>query len=162
MLRDRLKKTLHHLGINPSNYKVLKLLPLVYVAWTSGAISPEREERLVDLAHNHFAIGEAGEHILRGWLRERPDNAYFREGLRDLVFLARAPDEGEFALDELAGLLAYSEAIARTTADAMDAPTAVTAAEEVALAEIAQHLAVEDGESWAALIRELEAPSPSA
>jgi hypothetical protein len=160
MLRDRLQKTLHHLGVDASNHKVLKLLPLVYVAWTSGAISPEREARLIDLAHNHFAVGEGGERILRGWLRERPDNAYFREGLRDLVLLARAPDEAEFALDELSGLLAYSEAIARTTAEAMDAPTAVTAAEEVALAEIAQHLGVEDGESWGALLRELEATEP--
>jgi hypothetical protein len=155
--RDRLKKTLHHLGIDGSNYKVLKLLPLVYVAWTSGKISAERQERLVDLAHNHFAIGEAGEAILRGWLRHRPNKAYFREGLADIVLLARASDEGEFEQEELAGLLAYSEAIARTTALAMDAPTSVTEAEERALAEVAGALGVEDGESWGALVRELEA-----
>ncbi|HEX6272173.1 MAG TPA: hypothetical protein VFZ53_04015, partial [Polyangiaceae bacterium] len=158
MRRDRLQKTLKHLGINASNYKVLKLLPLVYVAWASGALSKEREERLVDLAHNHFAVGEAGERILRGWLRERPEKAYFMEGLHDLLLLAYAPDEAEFELEELPGLLAYSEAIARTTAEAMDAPTAVTEAEEQALAEIARELGVDEGESWAALIRELQAP----
>jgi hypothetical protein len=151
-----LQKTFKHLGLDASNYKVLKLLPLVYVAWTSGAIRPEREERLVDLAHNHFAIGPAGERILRGWLRERPSKAYFTEGLHDLVLLAYAPDEGEFDVDELPGLLAYAEAIARTTAEAMDAPTAVTEAEERALAEIAQELGVDEGESWGALLRELQ------
>ena len=160
MLRDRLRRTFHHLHIDDSNYKVLKLLPLVYVAWASGSISPEREQRLVDLAHNHFAIGDAGERILRGWLRKRPDRAYFMEGLHDLLLLARAPDEGEFDVSELPGLLAYSEAIARTTAEAMDAPTAVTPAEEQALVEIARELGVDDGESWAALLRELQAPSP--
>jgi hypothetical protein len=156
MRRDRLKKTLKHLGINASNYKVLKLLPLVYVAWTSGALSAEREQRLVDLAHNHFAIGAAGERILRGWLRKRPDKAYFMEGLHDLVLLAYAPDEGEFEVDELPALLAFAEAIARTTAEAMDEPTAVTEAEERALAEIARELGVDEGESWAALVRELQ------
>lgn len=159
MLRDQLRQTLKHLHINASNYKVLKLLPLVYVAWTSGKISPERSERLIDLAHHHFAIGEAGERILRGWLSVRPDRAYFMEGLHDVLLLARAPDEWEFELTELPGLLAYSEAIARTTAEAMDAPSAVTAAEERALADIARELQVDDGESWAALLRELQVPS---
>jgi hypothetical protein len=39
----------------------------------------------------------------------------------------------------------------------MDAPTSVTEAEERALAEIARELGVDDGESWAALLRELQA-----
>lgn len=159
MLRDELQATFRHLHINASNYKVLKLLPLVYVAWASGSISAERAERLIDLAHNHFAIGSAGERILRGWLRERPTRAYFMEGLHDVLLLARAPDEWQFELTELRGLLAFSEAIPRTTAEAMDAPTAVTPAEERALAEIARELAIDNGESWAALLRELQVPS---
>jgi hypothetical protein len=56
-------KTLRHLGTNESNYRVLKLLPLVYVAWSSGKIAPEREERLADLAHNHFSSGKDGEQL---------------------------------------------------------------------------------------------------
>lgn len=159
MRRDRLEETLNRLGIDASNHKVLKLLPLVYVAWTSGTLSAERAERLVDLAHNHFAIGEAGERILRGWLRERPNKAFFKEGLHDLLLLASASDQVEFGFDELPGLLAHAEAIARTTAEAMDAPTAVTEAEERALAEIARELGVDQGKSWAALIRELQAPN---
>jgi hypothetical protein len=156
MQRDRLRKTLEHLQIGTANYKVLKLLPLVYVAWAEGRLTPERVERLVDLAHNHFAIGAGGERILRGWLTRRPDKAYFAEGLHDLVLLAHAPDEMEFDMDELSGLLACSEAIARTTAQAMDMPTSVTPAEERALEDIARELGVDDGESWARLVRELE------
>jgi hypothetical protein len=158
MQHDRMQKTLGHLGINASNYKVLKLLPLVYVAWASGRITPLREERLVDLAHNHFAIGEDGERILRGWISEHPGTAYFKEGLHDILRLAQASDELEFDVDELPGLLAYAEAIARTTAEALDAPTSVTEGEEWALAEIAHELGIEQGESWGALVRELKAP----
>ena len=157
MLRDRMRMTLRHLGINASNYKVLKLLPLVYVAWASGKISPVQEGRLVDLAHNHFAIGEAGERILRAWILQRPDADYFKEGLHDILRLAYAPDEWEFDVDELKGLLAHAEAIARTTAEALDAPTSVTESEELALADIARELGVNDGESWGALLRELKA-----
>lgn len=156
MERDRLQKTLKHLHIGPTNYKVLKLLPLVYVAWAEGSLTPERAERLVDLAHNHFAIGEDGERILRGWLTRRPDKDYIMEGLHDLVLLAYAPDEWEFDVDELPGLLAFSEAIARTTAQAMDVPTSVSPAEERALSDIARELGVDDGESWAELVHELE------
>ena len=155
MQRDRMRMTLRHLGINDSNYKVLKLLPLVYVAWASGKISPPQERRLVDLAHNHFAIGESGERILRGWINVRPDGAYFMEGLNDVLRLAYAPDEWEFDVDELKGLLAHAEAIARATAQTLDAPTSVTETEEQALADIARELGVNDGESWGALIREL-------
>jgi len=158
MIRDGMQKTLHHLGINSSNYKVLKLLPLVYVAWASGNISPEQERRLVDLAHNYFAIGELGEHILRGWISHRPDAAYFKEGLHDILLLAHAPDEWNFGVDELQGLLAHAEAIARATAVALDAPTSVTASEERALTEIAAALGVTDGKSWATLLKELNVP----
>ena len=74
----------------------------------------------------------------------------------DIVLLAYAPDEWEFEVDELPGLLAHAEAIARTTAKAMDAPSSVTENEEQALADIARELGVDDGESWAKLLRELE------
>jgi hypothetical protein len=159
MQRDRMHKTLHHLGIRASNYKVLKLLPLIYVAWASGAISRERKERLVDLAHTHFAIGTDGEKVLRGWLEQRPNAAYFKEGLHDILRLAECPDEWEFDLDELRGLLAYSEAIARTTAEALDGPSSVTPAEERALADIAAELGIADGRSWGNLVRELAVES---
>ena len=156
MQLDRMEKPLKQLGVNAANYKVLKLLPLVYVAWASGKLTPERERRLVDLAHNHFSIGEDGERILRRWLARPLDKAYVLEGLHDLVLLAYAPDEWEFDVDELPGLLAHAEAIARTTAAAMDAPASVTENEERALADIARELGVDDGETWARLVRELD------
>ena len=156
MLRDRLHASLKHLGINDSNYKVLKLLPLLYVAWADGRVEPAQEERLLDLAHNYFAIGPYGEQLLKRWIAERPTKEYIREGLHDLLLLARAPDDWGFELDELHGLLAFAEAIARTTAEAMDQPTAVDPAEEQALRDIARELRIDDGKSWAALLRELQ------
>jgi len=162
MQLDLMQGTLKHLNVGPASYKVLKLLPLVYVAWAEGKLTPERAIRLVDLAHNHFQIGADGERVLRSWINRRPDAAYFREGLHDLVLLAYAPDEWGFDVDELPGLLAHAEAIARTTAKAMDAPTAVTAAENRALADIARELGVDRGESWGELMRELDSRAAAA
>jgi len=160
MLRDRLRSSLRRLGIKNSNYKVLKLLPLVHVAWADGQIEPAQEQRLLDLAHNHFEIGEEGEALLRQWIRERPSKEYVQEGLRDILLLAKAPDDWTFDVEELPVLLAHAEAIARTTADAMDAPTAVDAREEEALRFIAREFGMDDGESWARVISELqEAPA---
>jgi hypothetical protein len=156
MQRDRMESTLKHLGLGRADYKVLKLLPLVYVAWADGRLTPERASRLVEFARERFRVGSAGEGVLRGWLARRPDKQYFLEGLHDIVLLAYAPDEWEFDVDELPGLLAHSEAIARTTEKAMDAPSSVTEGEEQALADIARELGVDDGESWARLLRELE------
>jgi uncharacterized tellurite resistance protein B-like protein len=156
MLRDRMRASLRHLGINDANYKVLKLLPLVYVAWADGKIEPAQEERLLNLAHNHFKIGAQGEALLKRWIRERPTKEYIQEGLHDILLLAHAPDDWAFDVDELQGLLAHAEAIARTTAEAMDAPTAVDAEEEQALKSIARELGVDDGESWARLMDQLK------
>ena len=155
MLRDRLAHSLHRLGIDRNNYKVLKLLPLIYVAWAKGKIEAAKKERIVALAHDHFAIGARGEEVLRGWLEQKPSKEYFLDGLHELFLLAHSPDEWGFDLDELQGLLAHAEAIARTTAEAMDQPTAVTPTEEAALADIARELQVDDGETWAKLIAEL-------
>ena len=157
MLVDRFAKSLRHLGIDRNNYKVLKLLPLIYVAWVKGEIEPGRKERIVKLAHDHFAIGPRGEEVLRGWLARKPSKEYFMEGLHEIFLLAHTPDEWGIELDELPGLLAHAEAIARTTAQSMDQPTAVTPDEEAALSDIARELQVDDGESWAALMCELGA-----
>ena len=96
--------------------------------------------------------------VPKGWISERPTLDYFREGLHDIVFLAHAPDEWEFNVEELQGLLIYAEAIARASAEAVGAEFSVTPDEERALREIAAELGVDDGESWAALLAELTVP----
>jgi hypothetical protein len=151
-----IKRDLAALGIDPDNYRVLKLLPLVYVAWADGQMEHVEHARIVDLAYTHFRIGSSGVQLLEQWLAVPPSRAYVEHGLRDLLALALAPDEFEIGVDELPQLLAHAEAIARTTATALDAPWAVSAPEESALADIARLLRVDNGVSWAALLRELD------
>ncbi|MCA9629794.1 MAG: hypothetical protein KC766_19110 [Myxococcales bacterium] len=155
MQRDRLKASLKHLGINPDDYRVIKLLPLVYVAWADGKMEDVQAERIHALASRHFELSADGVHVLDGWLKQRPSKAYFKEGLHDLHLLSMAEDDMEVDFSELPQLLAYAEAIARTTASALDQPEAVDPSEREALEEIARELMIDSGESWAQLLEEL-------
>ncbi|MGE0321488.1 MAG: hypothetical protein AB7K71_27900 [Polyangiaceae bacterium] len=155
MQRDRLKTSLKHLGIDPDDYRVIKLLPLVYVAWADGKMEDVQLERIHSLAARHFELSAAGAHVLDGWLKNRPSKDYFKEGLHDLHLLSTAEDDMEVDFSELPQLLAYAEAIARTTAGALDQPEAVNQDERAALEEIAKELMIDSGESWAQLLEEL-------
>jgi hypothetical protein len=151
-----IKRSLLALGIDPDDYQVLKLLPLVFVAWADGTMEPLERERLISLARNHFHVSESGVSVLEDWIRWPPPLAYIRRGMRHLLALALAPDEIEIELEDLRDLLGQAEAIARTTSAAPDSPFAVGPEEERALAEIASTLHVDNGMSWASLLRELD------
>jgi hypothetical protein len=151
-----IKRDLIALGLDPEDYDVLKLLPLVYVAWADGKMEDVERSRIVKLARDSFRIGPSGEQVLNRWLNAPLSREYIRQGLSDLLALAYAPDEIDVGLEELRALLAHAEAIARSTARALDAPWAVKPEEEAALAEIARLLSVDNGMSWAALLRELD------
>jgi hypothetical protein len=155
MRKDRLVASLKHLGIAASDYRVLKLLPLIYVAWADGKMERVQKERIHDHAVRHHELSQGGMRVLSEWLDRPPSHEYVLEGLRDLYRLALAEDDLEVDFGELAGLLSYAEALARTTANALDEPVAVGPEEEAALEEMARELHVEHGLSWARLLEEL-------
>jgi hypothetical protein len=160
MERDRLLTTLRELGISDRNYRALKVLPLVFVAWAEGKPSEPRRRYLHTLAERRLRVGDEALALVRWWLYQRPTAEYFAKGLRALRILANAPDDWEFDQGELSGLLVLAEAVARTKGHASGPPTAVTEAEERALGYMGRVLGVENGTSWAALLRELDGPAP--
>lgn len=155
MERDKLKKSLEHLGIPLDDYRVLKLLPLIYVAWADGKMENVKLERIHYFASRELELSAAGIAVLNGWLTKRPSHAYISEGLHDILLLAEARDDMEVDFSELPALLSYAEGIARSTAIALDHPGAVSLAADDALTEIARELHVDHGESWAQLLSEL-------
>ncbi len=153
-----LKDSLASLGFSPDNYRVLMLLPLVYVAWADGYMDDAEIARIDDIAKTRFHLGPKGLAILDSWLFERPSKEYFGEGMRDLFYLAQSED-GEPLVhpEELHDLLVHCESIARASGHALDVPTGVTKEEEDALVEIARILGVDNGVSWGRLLDELDA-----
>lgn len=155
MQRDKLNKSLARLGIAVRDYRVIKLLPLIYVAWADGKMQNVARDRIHHFASRAYDLSAAGVAVLDGWLSERPSHAYIAEGLHDIFLLAQASDDMEVDFSELPALLSYAEAIARSTAIALDHPGSVTAAGDDALEEIARELHIDHGESWAKLLSEL-------
>ena len=155
MLRDKMKDSLERLGIPVEDYRVIKLLPLIYVAWADGKMERVKRDRIHYFASREYELSAAGAAVLEGWLSKRPAHAYVAEGLHDILLLARASDDMEVDFSELPGLLSYAEGIARSTAQALDRPEAVTGAADKALEEIARELEIDHGESWGKLLGEL-------
>jgi hypothetical protein len=155
MQRDKMKKSLEHLGIPLDDYRVLKLLPLIYVAWADGKMERVKRDRIHYFASREYELSAAGVAVLDRWLRERPSHAYVTEGLHDIFLLAQAKDDLEVDFSELPALLSYAEGIARSTALALDRPEAVSREADKALEEIARELGIDHGESWGKLLSEL-------
>ena len=155
MKRDKLRKSLEHLGIPVDDYRVLKLLPLIYVAWADGKMENVKLDRIHYFASHEYDLSAAGTKVLDVWLTKRPSHTYVEEGLHDILQLAQAADDIEVDFSELPALLSYAEGIARSTALALDRPEAITPAADRALEEIARELHIDHGESWGQLLSEL-------
>ncbi|HVU05961.1 MAG TPA: hypothetical protein VHE30_29630 [Polyangiaceae bacterium] len=143
------------LGVDGISHRVLKLLPLVYVAWADGTMENVERERIERLAKDTFRLGPSGLEILGRWLEAPPPTDFVREGIARLRLLAEDDPEPVIHGEELQELLGYAEWIARATAGAVDDPKAITPEEEVVLAELAQAFRLDNGTSWARLLSEL-------
>jgi hypothetical protein len=154
MEADRMKRALLHLGIQPSDYRVLKLLPLVYVAWADGKMDAVKKERIHSFAVRHYDLSASGAAVLNRWLEQQPSHAYIAEALHDIFLLAQARDDLEIDFSELPGLLSYAETIATEAGTKLGQNHANPAA-ETALQEVAAELHIDHGESWAKLLDEL-------
>ena len=155
MQRDHMRKALEKLGIPPDDFRVLKLLPLIYVAWADGTIEEEQKQRIHDFAMRNYELSPAGIAILNRWLSCRPTHEYIAEGLHDIYLLAMAEDDIEVDFSELPGLLSYAEAVGRSTARALDRPEGISSKSDEALEEVARELHIDHGESWGKLLDEL-------
>ena len=155
MEADRMKRSLLSLGIQPSDYRVLKLLPLIYVAWADGKMDDVKKERIHLFAARQFDLSAAGVAVLNRWLEERPSHAYIAKALDDIFLLAKAKDDLEIDFCELPDLLSYAESIATEAGAKLGQGEHANHSAEAALQEVAAELGIDHGESWAMMLDEL-------
>jgi hypothetical protein len=160
--RLELEQTLMELGIRPTSYRALMLLPLIYVAWADGKMESVEVDRIRRFAADRLHLTPETAAVLDKWLKEAPSQAFVERGLRGLLGVALDEDFLEVDVDELPDLVLHAESIARATADAFDDPNAVTAEEEVALGEIARLLEVDGGAAWKRVLESLRTQYPPA
>jgi len=158
--RFELEETLMEIGLRPSSYRALMLLPLIYVAWADGKMESVEVERIRKFATERLHLTAETAAVLDNWLKEAPSQAYVEKGLRGLLGVALDEDFLEVEVAELPDLLLHAESIARATADALNDPNAVTAEEEIALGEIARLLEVDGGATWKRVLDSLRTQYP--
>jgi len=70
------------LGFNHETVKLLHLLPLVQTAWADNRVDPREMALILDLSRERGIMpGSPSERVLTKWLRKRPANELFRDGL---------------------------------------------------------------------------------
>jgi hypothetical protein len=158
--RLELEQTLMSLGLRPTSYRALMLLPLIYVAWADGKMETVEVERIRKFAADRLHLTTETAAVLDNWLKEAPAQSYVEQGLRGLLGVALDEDFLEVEVAELPDLLLHAESIARATADAFNDPNAVTPEEEVALGEIARLLEVDGGATWKRVLDSLRTQYP--
>jgi tellurite resistance protein len=143
------------LGVDAISHRVLRLLPLVYVAWADGKMENVERERIEHVAKEKFLLGPAGMAMLARWMEAPVPKEFVEQGIARLRMLAEGDPEPMLEAHELHDLLTYAEWIARATAGAVDDPKSVTPEEEAVLAELAEAFGLDNGTSWARLLADL-------
>jgi hypothetical protein len=78
----KLLAKLEDLGFNHETVKLLHLLPLVQTAWADNRVDPREMALILYLSRERGVMpGSSPEHVLTEWLRQRPADKLFRDGL---------------------------------------------------------------------------------
>lgn len=140
-----LSAALDELGVDKDNFRVLGLLPLVYVAWADGKVQSSERALIHRLAKLNGWLGDEGDALLTEWLEEPPSEAYVASGLEVLRSLSGQQPPGE---DSMGALIDYCRDVANAAGGLFGDVSVVTSAEEDALTQIAEALGVQDAERW--------------
>ena len=155
---EALIESLHKLGINEENYRVLSTLPLVLVAWSDGKVQTAEQNKIFRVAGERGLLAGGGDEVLTKWLEEKPTPAYFDLGLKTLVELARRRrgTGDDMSARNLRELLDMSFDVATTAGGLFGQLWTVSAVEREALDDMASILSVDDGQSWSELFEDLK------
>ncbi len=160
--RTELERTLAGLGLSPSTYRALMLLPLVYVAWADGHVQNVERELILKFARSRLHLTAETMRVIEGWMETAPSKSYIESGLVGLLGIALDDDMLEVDVSELPDLVVHAEALAAATAESLHDPTLVTSEEEAALGEIAALLQVDSGSSWKSVLDAVRTIRPPA
>jgi len=109
---DQFLDRLIAMGIRPERAMVLRLIPLIFVAWADGSVDERERNAILDAAGKQgLAAEDLAQELLGDWLERRPDpklldtwKAYIRE-----IWKQFTPDE---QLQMRANLLASTREVA--------------------------------------------------
>jgi tellurite resistance protein len=139
MENAQLKTAAEALGLDDHTLELVRILPLVYVAWSDGKIQPEELVVIMDQAEELGVHNDDSLDILDAWLTERPDEQFFKGGLRLLSFLLASQPESE-AKESANDVAALCETVAKAAGGLAGHTVRIEARERVALRQVTARL----------------------
>ena len=129
-------EVLREMGFDRETVVLLGLLPLIQVAWSDGAISPEERAGLLEVSHTKgIEEGSAAHARLVTWLDRRPESTFFERALTIIRDLMSYQTEDQRTASS-ADLFAACERIASTSGGILGLG-AVSSAEREVLRRVA-------------------------
>jgi hypothetical protein len=145
---------LAELKIPREAYRVVMLLPLVYVAWADGKIQSQERKLIMQIAAERGLLENGGREALEHWLSVPPSPAQLKSNLKILNELCRCSDRmgQEFDADGVQLLLAYCQDVADAAGGVLGLVSPRRESETTALKMIAATLDIRSAKHWQALV----------
>lgn len=142
------------LGLEESTLPVLKVMPLVYVAWSDGELQVQERDAILATAPRLAIDTEEQLAILHAWLEQRPSEDFFRAGLHTLAYLLASLDEqaGQRAADDVAEFCAL---VAQAAGGLAGHRERIDPAEAIAMREVVMQLRLASRQSSRDALRKL-------
>lgn len=137
-------------------YRVVSLLPLVYVAWADGKIQKSERDVILRIARENGLLQHGGEEALARWLSEPPTRQQLQADLKALNELSRSDRgglNGAAGADEEQLLLAWCQDVADAAGGMLGLGRARNDAETAALKTIAATLDMRNASQWRAALK---------
>lgn len=147
---------LRDLKVPREAYRVVSLLPLVYVAWADGKIQKAERDTILRIARENGLLAHGGEEALARWLSDPPTRQQLQTNLAALNELARSDRAGltgAAGADEEQLLLAWCQDVADAAGGMLGFGQARNAAETAALKTIAAALDMRNASQWRATLK---------
>ena len=149
-----IERWLEELRVPREAYRVVAVLPLVYVAWADGGIQAAERKLILRIAGERGLLQDGGAEALERWLTDPPGKDQLRANMALLNEIARS-DRGladEFGADEQQLLLAWCQDVADAAGGLLGLRAARTGAELDALKTIAAALDMRGARQWRAAL----------
>ena len=137
-------------------YRVVMLLPLVYVAWADGKVQGPERAVILRIAREKGLLDNGGAEALERWLSEAPSKAQLKADLKILNELGRSRESiaRDFGADDEQLLLAWCQDVADAAGGLLGLLSARHEAEHAALKTIAAALDLGNAKNWRAVLCE--------
>lgn len=140
-IRDQpILEALARVGFSHRNVTLLRLLPLIQVAWIDGSVSRAERDLIMKVARfRGVREGSAADQQLTMWLDQRPSDGVFEAAVRALCASMETSPSNENQ-DSARSLLEKCEGVAAASGGFFGLTTPVSAAERELLDDLARKL----------------------